>query len=134
MALQLMKLALRVTPDVTVEPVSTKYFYVAPTDIDVAASPFAIDAGAFFNESGNAVTLLDIPANSYVNLYINGVLQMNGMFSYLAGAAGTGNVTINLQPSDTPILAGTPIIVEVVTTNSSSAPTPVESYLRVWQT
>ncbi|WP_257156163.1 DUF4183 domain-containing protein, partial [Bacillus thuringiensis] len=62
-------------------------------------------------------------------LYINGVLQMNGMFSYLAGAAGTGNVTINLQPSDTPILAGTPIIVEVVTTNSSSAPTPVESFL-----
>ncbi|EKS8366872.1 hypothetical protein QC457_005550, partial [Bacillus cereus] len=48
---------------------------------------------------------------------------------YLAGAAGTGNVTINLQPSDTPILAGTPIIVEVVTTNSSSAPTPVESFL-----
>ncbi|WP_144641311.1 DUF4183 domain-containing protein [Bacillus cereus] len=127
MALQLMKLALRVTPDVTVEPVSTKYFYVAPTDIDVAASPFAIDAGAFFNDSGNAVTLLDIPENSYVNLYVNGVLQMDGMFTHTPGAAGTGNVTITLQPSDTPILAGTPIIVEVVSTNTTSEPTPVES-------
>jgi len=127
MALQLMKLALRVTPDVTVEPVSTKYFYVAPTDIDVAASPFVIDEGAFFNASGNAGTLLDIPTNSYMNLYINGVLQMDGMFTHTAGAAGTGNVTITLQPSDTPILAGTPIIVEVVSTNASSAPTPVES-------
>ncbi|PNK22347.1 hypothetical protein CBR56_29445, partial [Bacillus thuringiensis] len=73
MALQLMKLALKATTVVNVDPEATKYFYATPTET-AAGAPLIIDAALFFDHTGNAVTTLidSTAANSYVNVYVNG--------------------------------------------------------------
>ncbi|PNK22065.1 hypothetical protein CBR56_29990 [Bacillus thuringiensis] len=66
-------------------------------------------------------------ANSYVNVYVNGVLQMDGIYTYTAGSTGVGSLVINVPAGGTPILAGTPIIIEVITIDSDGTTTTIES-------
>ncbi|EEM44467.1 DUF4183 domain-containing protein [Bacillus cereus] len=133
MALQLMKLALEATTVVNVDPESTKYFYVTTTETAVGAS-LTIDAALFLDNTGNLVTTLRdaSAANNYVNVYINGVLQMDGIYTYTAGSTGVGSLVVNVPvptpPEEgSPILAGTPIIVEVVTIDSEGTNTTIKS-------
>ncbi|MED3038484.1 DUF4183 domain-containing protein [Bacillus tropicus] len=128
MALQLMKLVLEATTSVNVDPEATKYFYVSPTETAAGAS-LTIDAALFFDHTGNAVTTLidSTAANSYVNVYVNGVLQMDGIYTYTAGSTGVGSLVVNVPTGGNPILAGTPIIVEVVTIDSDSTTTTIKS-------
>ncbi|WP_103623080.1 DUF4183 domain-containing protein, partial [Bacillus thuringiensis] len=106
-----MKLALEATTVVSVDPEATKYFYVA-TAQTAAGAALTIDAALFFDNAGTAVTaLVAADANSYVNVYVNGVLQMDGISTYTAGATGVGSLVIDVPAGGDPILIGSPVIV-----------------------
>lgn len=115
MALQLMKLRVTATTTTTAGPAPEKFFYVT-TGETAAGTPLSIDPAEFFDDTGAAVTELPVleTNNSYFNVYINGVLQMEGIVQYTAGAATVGSLTINVPAGGEPILADTPIVLEVV--------------------
>lgn len=108
-----MKIAVLATADVDVNPDVQRFFYVTTSET-AAGDTLTIDAGEFFDDSGNAVTELPALAsnNSSYNLYINGVLQMEGISTYTPGETTVGSLAIEAVGSA--IRAGVPIIIEVV--------------------
>ncbi|MGH0791201.1 DUF4183 domain-containing protein [Bacillus cereus] len=126
MALQLMKLSIAAATDTTIDPVDSRFFYVsiAPT---TAGNTLTIDAASFFQDDGSAVTNLPDLAvnNSYFNVYINGVLQMEDISVYTPGATSVGSLAITVPAGADPILIGTPIVLELIqfTPNSTTTVT-----------
>jgi hypothetical protein len=115
MALQLMKLFVGAATAITTVPTSTKFFYVAAADT-AAGATLTIDAADFLDDSGNAVTTLPALAtdNSYYTVYVNGVLQMDGISTYTPGGTGVGSLAIDVPAGTDTIPAGTPIVLEIV--------------------
>ncbi|HWK21453.1 MAG TPA: DUF4183 domain-containing protein [Ureibacillus sp.] len=113
MALQLMKIAVLASAVVEVNPNVQRFFYVTTT-ATTAGNTLTIDAADFFDDTGNAVTALPelTSNNSSYNLFVNGVLQMEGISTYTSGETGVGSVEI--EAIGGAIFANTPIIVEVV--------------------
>lgn len=99
---------------IVVAPEVSRFFYELDKTIG-DSTIFKINAEEFLDDSGSIIDFL--PAlnlmNSYFNVYINGILQMDDIFSYTAGEHGVGNLLISL-PDDTEIEQGTSIILEVV--------------------
>lgn len=114
-ALQLMKLLVTASTTTTTVPNNTKFFYVTPTEI-AAGTTLSIDAADFFQDTGDPV--VELPAlatdNSYFNVYINGVLQMQDNSTYTPGETGVGKLEFNVPAGDDPILSGTSVVLEVV--------------------
>jgi len=119
MALQLMKILVDATATIETDPTSSRYFYIT-TSTTAGGATLDIDAASFLDDTGTAVTSLPtLPTNnSYFNVFINGVLQMNGISTYTPGATGIGSLEIAV-PVGGSILTGTPIVLEIV----SFAPT-----------
>jgi len=115
MALQLMKLAVIATTTTTVVPTADRYFYVTAAST-VAGATLTIDAASFFDDTGTAVTSLPAldAGNSYYNVYVNGVLQMEGISTYTPGATGVGSLAIAVPAGGEPILADSPVVLEIV--------------------
>mgnify|MGYP001179305159 CR=1 FL=1 len=115
MALQLMKI--RVAAETTVEtfPAPQKFFYVTTADTP-GGGVLTIDAGDFFDDTGAAAAELPAlaPNNSMFNVYINGVLQMQGISVYTPGAPAVGSLVINVPADSDPVLEGSPIVLEVI--------------------
>jgi len=112
------------TTDVT--PTDTRFFYVTDTET-APGTTLTIDAADFFDDGGAAVTELPelLPDNSYYNVYINGVIQMDGLTTYTPGTTGTGSLEIDVPDEldgGTPILTSSPIVLEILnyTTNSTT--------------
>ncbi|WP_017185710.1 DUF4183 domain-containing protein [Alkalibacillus haloalkaliphilus] len=115
MTLRIMKLHIEAETNVNTEPNSTKFFYI--TDTETAPdSTLSIDAADFFDDTGTAVT--ELPEleenNSYYNVYINGVLQMDDISVYTPGETQTGSLEINVPDEGESILEGVPVVLEVV--------------------
>ncbi|AST90686.1 MULTISPECIES: DUF4183 domain-containing protein [Sutcliffiella] len=127
MALQLMKLLVTATTTTTVGPTPEKFFHVTTVETP-AGSTLSIDTADFFNDAGAIAT--DLPAlatdNSYFKVYINGVLQMEGISTYTPGATTIGSLGIDVPAGGDPILQGTPIVLEVVNYSPTSS-TDVET-------
>jgi hypothetical protein len=108
---------LLVTAETTVETVPTpqKFFYVT-TGETAAGATLTIDTADFFDDTGAEATDLPVLAtnNSMYNVYINGVLQMQGISVYTPGATGVGSLVINVPAGGEPILANSPIVLEVI--------------------
>jgi hypothetical protein len=115
MALQLMKLLVTATTTTEVVPTPEKFFHVT-TGETAAGSSLSIDTADFFKDDGAAATNLPTLAtnNSYFNVYINGVLQMEGNSTYTPGATAVGSLNFAVPAGGDPILANTPIVLEVV--------------------
>lgn len=115
MALKIIKLAI-VTPKQTVStsPTVARYFFEVPETI-TEVTTYKINAADFLDDRGE--TAQSLPTlnlnNSYFNVYINGVLQMEENFSYTAGENGIGSLLLSL-PDGSEIPKGTPIIMETV--------------------
>lgn len=124
MALQLMKLYVGVTSVVTTGPANTKFFYTTLAPV-AAGATLAIDAADFLQDDGTNVTSLpDLEANnSYFNVYINAVLQMEGISTYTAGATGVGSLEIDVPAGGQGIPLNTPIVLEVLNYNPNSTNT-----------
>lgn len=114
MPLQIMKLAIAAATTVTASPTVSRFFYAA-TATTTGAATLTIDAADFFGDTGGAATALPALAtdNSYYNVYINGVLQMAGLSTYMPGATGVGSLAITV-PAGSSILTGSPVVLEVV--------------------
>ncbi|HDR8112244.1 DUF4183 domain-containing protein [Bacillus thuringiensis] len=115
MALQLMKLAISATTSTIIYPENSRFFYVT-TAVTEAEDTLKIDAASFFRDDGSAVTTLPTlnANNNYYNVYINGVLQMEGISTYIPGATGVGSLDISVPAGANAILVGTPVILELV--------------------
>ncbi|MFE8698655.1 DUF4183 domain-containing protein [Cytobacillus sp. FJAT-53684] len=115
MALQLMKLFINATTTTTVSPLNAKFFYVTTADA-VAGSTLTIDAADFFQDNGDPVDSLPelLLNNSYFQVYVNGVLQMEDLSTYTAGATTVGSLAFNVPAGGEDILAGSPIVLKVV--------------------
>mgnify|MGYP001954003472 CR=1 FL=1 len=124
MALQLMKLLVMATTTTETGPSPEKFFYVT-TGETAAGATLTIDTADFFDDAGAAVT--DLPAlatnNSMFNVYINGVLQMQGISTYTPGATTVGSLTINVPAGGDPIPTNSPIVLEIVNFAPSSTTT-----------
>lgn len=114
MALQLMKILVTASTTTNTAPAPVKFFYVTTAET-AGGTTLSIDAADFFDDLGNAVVTLPTPAanNSYFNVNINGVLQMQDISTYIPGATGVGSLDIEVPAGD-PILASTPIVLEIV--------------------
>lgn len=114
MALQIMKIAVSASSTVEVNPTVQRFFYVTTTTTG-AGDTLTIDAADFFDDSGNAVVTLPalLSNNSTYNVYVNGVLQMEGISTYTAGATGVGSLEINVPTIGAPINIGVPVVVEI---------------------
>lgn len=115
MALQLMKLQVDVGAAISVGPTPASFFFVAPAET-AAGTTLTIDAASFFDDSGAAVTALPVLStdNSYYSVYVNGVLQMEGITVYTPGATGVGSLAIAVPAGGEPIIANSPIVLRVV--------------------
>ncbi|PEL96116.1 hypothetical protein CN602_26680 [Bacillus cereus] len=115
MALQLMKLAISASTDTTIDPETARFFYVT-TAPAAGGTTLTIDSANFFQDDGTAVTTLPtLPVdNSYFNVFVNGVLQMENISTYTPGATGVGSLEIAIPAGAEDILTGTSIILEIV--------------------
>jgi len=124
MALQLMKIAATGSTVTTTDPDDSRFFYVttAPT---TAGNTLTIDAASFFQDDGTAVTTLPTLAtnNSYFNVYVNGVLQMEGISTYTPGATGVGSLAIAVPVGADTLLTDTPVVLEIVQFTPTSTTT-----------
>ena len=114
MPLQIMKLAIAASTAVTTSPDVVRFFYTTPSTT-TGATTLTIDAADFFDDTGAAVTTLPVLAtdNSYFNVYINGVLQMEDLSTYTPGATTVGSLAIDV-PAGSDILVNSPIVLEIV--------------------
>ncbi|WP_096440083.1 DUF4183 domain-containing protein [Alteribacter populi] len=124
MALQLMKLQITATTTTEVTPEPEKFFFVTTTQTE-PDSTLTINPDDFFQDDGTEATELPVleEGNSYYKVYINGVLQMEGLTTYTAGAPTVGSLAIAVPEGDDPILANTPIVLEVMNYDASSETT-----------
>ncbi len=115
MALQLMKLLVIATTTTDTTPTPEKFFHVT-TGETAAGGTLSIDTADFFDDAGAAATDLPVLAtdNSMFNVYINGVLQMQGIATYTPGITAVGSLAIAVPAGGDPILTDSPIVLEVV--------------------
>ncbi|KGX94054.1 hypothetical protein N781_00595 [Pontibacillus halophilus JSM 076056 = DSM 19796] len=115
MALQIIKPYTSVSTSVEVTPDSEKFFYRTALLV-IAGSTLTIDTDDFTRDDGTTATNLPALAtnNSYYNVYINGVLQQEGLSTYTPGGVGVGSLAITLPGGGANILSGTPVNLEVV--------------------
>lgn len=131
MALGLVKLFIQVdgaiggtattTTDTDVTPTASRYVATV-TAGDVAGGTTTIPAASFSDDSGTVLTTLPtISANEYYNVYINGVLQQEGLSTLTST-----NLTISAE-----VLVGVPIVLEIIDTIATSTSTTDVSGLTV---
>jgi len=112
-----------ITGDVTVAtatsvapaPARFTVFVTAPM---VAGGITSIPAASFIDDTGAAITTLPaVTANSYANVYINGVIQPTSVYTLSTTA-------LNI---DDEVSVGAPVIVEFVTHTATSISTPTST-------
>lgn len=110
-----MKIVVAASTTINTDPTPEKFFFVTNSET-AAGTSLTIDAASFFQDDGNAATELPALAtnNSYFNVYINGVLQMEGNSTYTPGATGVGSLVFSLPAGGDPILQSTSVVLEVV--------------------
>ncbi len=117
LSLKIIKLSVIPKQSVSTSPMVARFFHEVPETITEVSS-YKINASEFLDDRGEIVK--DLPTlnlnNSYFNVYINGVLQMDDNFAYTAGEDGIGSLLISLT-EDSEIPAATPIIMEVINFN-----------------
>ncbi|SEK83953.1 DUF4183 domain-containing protein [Paenibacillus sp. OK003] len=90
---------------IAVIPRSFRFFYSTPTSI---TGTIAIPVTQFTNDTGDAIDqFIGMAPNSIHNLYINGVMQEGRLFTI-------NRNSLVLQLNEDTILAGTPIILEII--------------------
>jgi hypothetical protein len=100
---------------VTPAPARFTVFVTAPM---VAGGITSIPAANFIDDTGTAITTLPaVTANSYANVYINGVLQPTSVYTLSTTA-------LNI---DDEVSVGAPVIVEFVTHTATSTSTPTST-------
>lgn len=113
MTLKIMKLAVTASAETVIAPTVSRFFYQVGTTVTGKAT-LTIDAANFVNDTGGIVEELPelTTSNSYVEIYINGVLQMDAVFTYTPGGTGTGQLAINI-PDGSTIEESSPVVLVI---------------------
>ncbi|MFK4343136.1 hypothetical protein ABH894_003599 [Paenibacillus sp. RC62] len=89
---------------ITVVPEVQRYFYFADSDL---TGTVEIPISQFTNDDGQLASQLpELGANSYTDLYINGVLQESRLYQI-------SSTTLTVELEEALVIAGTPFIFEV---------------------
>ncbi len=112
MPLKIMKLAVAADPAMDLVPTVSRFFH--ETTALIAAGTLTIPVDEFWTDTGaDAAELPPIALdNGYINVYINGVLQMESLLAYTPGPVGTGQLAITI-PARSTILIGTPVVLVI---------------------
>ena len=103
------------TTSLTPAPARFTVFVTAPM---VAGGITSIPAASFIDDTGAAITTLPaVTANSYANVYINGVIQPTSVYT-------PSTTALNI---DDEVSVGAPVIVEFVTHTATSTSTPTST-------
>lgn len=121
MALQLMKIKVDVITQLATTPNDMRFFFITDEEIE-AEETLIIATDDFLDDTGAVVTELPVLAtnNSYFNVYVNGVLQMEGLCTYTPGDDETGQLEIEVPAGGESILEGTPVVLEIMNYTPSS--------------
>jgi hypothetical protein len=108
-----MKLAITATSTVDTAPTVERFFNEAASTVTGAGS-LTVAVGDFFTDTGAAATTLPAltTANSYFNVYVNGVLQMDDLLAYTSGGTGVGQLVITV-PAGSTIEQNSPVVLVV---------------------
>lgn len=114
-----MKLAITATSTVSTTPTVERFFNEAASTV-TGAGTLTILVGDFFTDTGAAASTLPSLAtdNSYFNVYVNGVLQMEDLLNYTPGGTGVGQLEITV-PAGSTIEENSPVV--LVVTNFAPA-------------
>ena len=119
-----MKLAITANTTVDTAPTVERFFNEAASTVTgegtltIAVDDFWTDTGA------DAATLPDLATdNSYFNVYVNGVLQLDDLLTYTPGGTGVGQLVITV-PAGSTIEQNSPIVL-VITNFSPSSNTTI---------
>ncbi|MFC0271874.1 DUF4183 domain-containing protein [Metabacillus herbersteinensis] len=125
MALKIMKLAITANSTVDTTP-TVERFFNEPASTVVGAGTLTIAVGDFFTDTGAAATTLPALAtdNSYFNVYVNGVLQMEDLLAYTSGGTGVGQLVITV-PAGSTIEQNSPVVLVVTNFTPTSDTTIV---------
>ncbi|AOH54686.1 hypothetical protein ABE28_010020 [Peribacillus muralis] len=113
MPLKIMKLAIEATSLISVNPLITRLFYEVPAALE-GPTELSIDPASFWTDTGGPATVLPVLSaeNSSYEVFINGVLQMEDISTYTAGATGVGSLVLTI-PDGSSVLAGSPVVLVV---------------------
>jgi hypothetical protein len=119
-----MKLLVTATTTTNVDPTPAKFFHVTTAET-AAGATLNIDTADFFLDDGTSASSLPALAtdNSYFNVYINGVLQMEGNSTYTPGASTVGSLAFSVPAGGDPILQNSPVVLEVINYTPTSLTT-----------
>lgn len=114
MPLKIIKLAFPAETTFSVMPTISRFFYETKENT-VGGTTLQIDASEFLDDTGeNAAEFPKLNLNnSYFNVFINGVLQMEDNFAYASGGKDIGNLMI-IVPEGSEIPSNISIILEVI--------------------
>ncbi|MER2058703.1 MAG: DUF4183 domain-containing protein [Niallia sp.] len=113
MPLQIMKLAVSASLSIDTAPTVDRFFYIVTEPI-TGEGTITIPADDFMTDTGaDGATLPELTAdNSYLNVYVNGVLQMDDLIAYTPGGTDVGQLIITV-PGDSSVIADTPVVLEI---------------------
>ncbi|HEO8422406.1 DUF4183 domain-containing protein [Niallia sp. FSL W8-0635] len=113
MPLQIMKLAVSASLSIDTAPTVDRFFYIVTEPI-TGEGTITIPAADFMTDTGaDGATLPELTAdNSYLNVYVNGVLQMDDLIAYTPGGTDVGQLIITV-PGDSSVIADTPVVLEI---------------------
>ncbi len=120
-----MKLAITANVTVDTSPTVERFFNEAASTI-TGAGTLTIAVGDFWTDTGADATTLPALAtdNSYFNVYVNGVLQMEDLLAYTPGGTGVGQLIITV-PAGSTIEQNTPIVLAITNFTPTSDTTIV---------
>lgn len=116
MPASLFKLVMHAETTTTSKPEVQRFFYQINTE-DLEDDTLTIEAASFVDDSGDAVVTLPIatPDNGYFLLFVNGVLQQEGLYTVTES-----NVTIT---DATQVTENAPVVLVVTNFNPESETT-----------
>lgn len=120
-----MKLAITANTTIDTFPTVERFFNEAASTV-TGAGTLTIAVGDFWDDTGAAATTLPALAtdNSYFNVYVNGVLQMEDLLAYTPGGTGVGQLVITV-PAGSTIEQNSPVVLAVTNFTPSSDTTVI---------
>ena len=108
-----MKLAITGNTTVDIVPTVERFFNEAASTV-TGAGTLTISVDDFWTDTGADATTLPALAtdNSYFDVYVNGVLQMEDLLAYTPGGTGVGQLTITV-PAGSTIEQNSPIVLVI---------------------
>lgn len=118
-----MKLAITANSTIDTSPTVERFFNEAAATV-TGAGTLTIAVEDFWTDTGAAATTLPALAtsNSYFNVYVNGILQMDDLLAYTPGGTGVGQLVITV-PAGSSIEQNSAVVLAITNFTPTSTTT-----------